>query len=105
MPVTQLDPDHDAAQREWRTVFGQIVRDRRRNLRMTQERLAEAAHCDRQTINRLENGHHAASFERICWLAVALHVEPGALFPQVLPASPPQPAPLPRRYPERRRTA
>src|SRR6185312_8435420 len=104
MPVTQLDPEQDTEQREWREAFGQIVRGKRKRLGMSQEQLAEAAHCDRQTINRMENGHHAAAFDRICWVAAALQVEPGDLFPPILGPQQ-QPTPLPRRYPARQRSA
>jgi transcriptional regulator with XRE-family HTH domain len=103
MPVTQLDPDQDAEQAEWRRVFGTIVRGKRKRLGLSQEHLADAAHCDRQTVNRLELGRHAASFDRICWIAAALQCEPGDLFPPITAAqSPSAPTRLPQRYPARR---
>jgi transcriptional regulator with XRE-family HTH domain len=103
MPVTQLDPEQSTEQAEWRKAFGQIVRGKRNRLGLSQEELAEAAHCDRQTINRLENGRHAAPFERICWLAAALQCEPGELFPPTLRPRQTQPTSLPRREPGQHR--
>lgn len=46
----------------------------------TQERLAEASGFDRKTINRIENGQHSPSLDRVFVLAYALGVEPVELF-------------------------
>jgi transcriptional regulator with XRE-family HTH domain len=60
-----------------RLTFGQVVRRHRKAMRVdgrrvSQERLAEQAGCDRQSINRIENGAYSPSLDRMHRLADAL---------------------------------
>ena len=52
----------------------------RQRLEWTQEKLAEASGLDRKTINRIENGRHSPSLDRVLVLAYALGAEPRELF-------------------------
>lgn len=55
-----------------RLSFGQAVRARRKSLGLSQEKLAERAGCDRQSINRVENAQYSPSLDRVFRLADAL---------------------------------
>jgi transcriptional regulator with XRE-family HTH domain len=65
---------------EYRTHFGHRVAAIRELRQWTQEQLAEASGFDRKTINRIENGRHSPSLDRVFVLADALGVEPVELF-------------------------
>lgn len=65
---------------EDRARFGRCVATIRHEVGWTQETLAEASGFDRKTINRIENGRHSPSLDRVLVLAYALDVEPGDLF-------------------------
>jgi transcriptional regulator with XRE-family HTH domain len=65
---------------EDRALFGHRVATIRQQADWTQERLAEASGFDRKTINRIENGRHSPSLDRVLILAYALGVEPIELF-------------------------
>lgn len=55
-----------------RLSFAATVRARRKSLGLSQEKLAEKAGCDRQSINRVENAAYSPSLDRIFKLADAL---------------------------------
>jgi putative transcriptional regulator len=80
-PVDAKDP----RTRERIVRFGEVVRVRRRALGLSQEKLAERAGCDRQTINRVENAAFSPSLPRIFRLADALGVTPADLFVPEVP--------------------
>ncbi len=63
-----------------RLAFGKAVRTRRKALGLSQERLAERAGCDRQSINRVENAAYSPSLDRVFRLADALGVSLSDLF-------------------------
>ncbi|MEO6087309.1 MAG: helix-turn-helix transcriptional regulator [Umezawaea sp.] len=65
---------------ENRVRFGHRVATLRLDADWTQEQLAEASGFDRKTINRIENGRHSPSLDRVFVLAIALGVEPVELF-------------------------
>ncbi len=65
---------------ENRARFGHRLAALRLTADWTQEQLAEASGFDRKTINRIENGRHSPSLDRVFVLAVALGVEPVELF-------------------------
>lgn len=65
---------------EDRARFGHRVAALRQQVDWTQEKLAEASGFDRKTINRIENGRHSPSLDRVLILAYALGVEPIELF-------------------------
>lgn len=56
--------------------WGNVVRDRRRDLRLSQSALANAIGTSRQWVVRFENGHAAtATVEHILRLAAALDLD------------------------------
>lgn len=57
-----------------RHAFGDAVRVHRKALGLSQEKLAERAGCDRQSINRIENAAYSPSLDRVFLLADALGV-------------------------------
>lgn len=61
-------------------MFGEVVRARRKSLGLSQEKLAEKAGCDRQSINRVENAAYSPSLDRLFKLADALGVSMSDLF-------------------------
>jgi putative transcriptional regulator len=63
-----------------RLAFGRAVRDARKAAGLQQWRLAELAGCDRQTINRVENGAYSPSLDRVWRLAAALNMPLSDLF-------------------------
>ena len=63
-----------------RALFGHRVAELRAQVGWTQERLAEVSGFDRKTINRIENGRHSPSLDRVLVLAYSLGVEPVELF-------------------------
>lgn len=76
MPASPVDP----RLAEHRAQFGHRIAALRQRVDWTQERLAEASGFDRKTINRIENGRHSVSLDRIFVLAYTLGVEPIDLF-------------------------
>lgn len=64
----------DPATLNRRLAFGAAVRDARTAAGIPQWRLAELAGCDRQSINRIENGAYSPSLDSLWRLADALHV-------------------------------
>jgi transcriptional regulator with XRE-family HTH domain len=55
-----------------RRAIGDRIRAERRATGISQERLAELCGADRQTINRIEQGHHAARIDTLIRIAAAL---------------------------------
>ena len=76
MPASPVDPRLAAH----RALFGHRLAVLRQRAEWTQEKLAEASGFDRKTINRIENGRHSVSLDRIFVLAYTLGVEPIDLF-------------------------
>jgi transcriptional regulator with XRE-family HTH domain len=65
---------------ENRTRFGHRIAALRLQRDWTQEQLAEASGFDRKTVNRIENGRHSPSLDRVFILADALGIQPPELF-------------------------
>lgn len=67
-----------ASQPEWviahRRAIGEHIRTTRRAQRVSQELLAERAGMDRQTINRIEQGHQSPILDSLIRIAAALDV-------------------------------
>lgn len=57
-----------------RRVIGDHIRAARLEANLTQEKLAELAGLDRQSINRIEQGHQAALIDNLIRIAHALNV-------------------------------
>ena len=57
-----------------------MVRAKRKSLGLSQEKLAEKAGCDRQSINRVENAGYSPSLDRVFKLADALGMSLSDLF-------------------------
>lgn len=57
-----------------RRAIGDRIRAARRPAKLSQEGLAEKVGVDRQTINRIEMGHHAARIDTLLLIADALDV-------------------------------
>ena len=72
-----------------RLAFGRAVRVRRKALGLSQEKLAERAGCDRQSINRVENAAYSPSLDRVFLLADALGVGLAELLGDIDEAHPP----------------
>jgi len=68
--------------------FGRVIRELRKNLNLTQERLAEM--CDRHPvfISELERGHRSPSLDTILRLSEALKVSPSDLMELAFPSDP-----------------
>lgn len=69
MPPTEPPPDWVLARRR---ALGARIRATRTAQRISQERLGELAGTDRQTINRIEQGHHATRIDTLFRIAHAL---------------------------------
>jgi DNA-binding XRE family transcriptional regulator len=67
----------------WRMIIGQNIRVLRKAHRWSQQRLAEEAGCDRQSINRVERAAYSPSCDRLARMAAALGVAPAALWREV----------------------
>ena len=61
-------------------VFGKRIKELRERKKLTQEKLAEKAGLDLQTISRIETGYYFTSFENLEKLANALDVTMADLF-------------------------
>lgn len=57
-----------------RRAIGDHIRSVRREANLTQEKLAELSGMDRQSINRIEQGHQAAIIDNLIRIADALNV-------------------------------
>jgi putative transcriptional regulator len=69
-----VPPSPNASVQRRRLSFAAVVRARRKSLGLSQEKLAEKAGCDRQSINRIENAAYSPSLDRIFKLADALEL-------------------------------
>jgi transcriptional regulator with XRE-family HTH domain len=76
----RVPPSPNPSVQRRRLAFGQVVRIRRKALGLSQEKLAERAGCDRQSINRVENAAYSPSLDRVFRLADALGVSLSELF-------------------------
>jgi ribosome-binding protein aMBF1 (putative translation factor) len=75
-----MDTDLTPAQSVVRS-WGTNLRDRRRELKMSQTTLANRIHCDQTTISRLERGEGVWTPEVMLVLAVTLNQRVARLFP------------------------
>ncbi|WP_405399137.1 helix-turn-helix transcriptional regulator [Streptomyces microflavus] len=71
MPPTEPPPDWVLTRRR---TLGDRIRSARLSLHLSQERLGELSGQDRQTINRIEQGHHATRIDTLYRIAHALNV-------------------------------
>lgn len=62
-----------------RRALGDRLRDLRRARKLTQEKLAELAGMDRQTVNRIEQGHQSALVDNLIQILAALDAAFGDL--------------------------
>ncbi|WP_405143260.1 helix-turn-helix transcriptional regulator [Paenibacillus sp. FSL H7-0942] len=61
-------------------IFGEIIRNRRLELNISQENLALKADMDRSYVSEIERGHKNPSLSKILALATALQLKPHELF-------------------------
>lgn len=78
-------PKSDPETAEASLTFGKRARILRKTRRpdyepLSQEKLADRAGCDRQSVNRVENAAYSPSLMRVFRLAKALRVHPALLF-------------------------
>ncbi|HZI32125.1 MAG TPA: helix-turn-helix transcriptional regulator [Candidatus Binatia bacterium] len=69
-----------AFKREYRKIFGETVRARRKALDMSQEKLAEKAELHHNYIGEVERGEKAATIDTIVKIANALGIRARDLF-------------------------
>ena len=69
--------------RERRLRFGDVVRERRAELGLSQEALAERCGVDRKSISRVETGTFSPSLDRVWRLADGLDLPISALFAEL----------------------
>lgn len=62
-----------------RRAIGDRIRDVRRARKLSQEALAEMAGLDRQSVNRIEQGHQAALLDNLIRILAALEAPFGDL--------------------------
>ncbi|MGI2295956.1 helix-turn-helix domain-containing protein [Paenibacillus sp. GXUN7292] len=62
--------------------FGIVIKDRRKELKITQEQLSLYTRIDRSYISEIENGIKNPSLTTILMLARALHLKPSELLKQ-----------------------
>ncbi|WP_339285703.1 helix-turn-helix transcriptional regulator [Paenibacillus sp. FSL R5-0486] len=61
-------------------IFGEIIRNRRLELNISQESLALKADMDRSYVSEIERGHKNPSLSKILALTTALKLNPHELF-------------------------
>ncbi len=76
--------------------FGRRIYERRKEIQMTQEQLAEAMHVSRQTVSHWENGRRQPDEATLAAVWAALGVAPEAVCPASQPADAPV-TPAPRK--------
>jgi transcriptional regulator with XRE-family HTH domain len=76
----RVPPSPNPSVQRRRLSFGAVVRAKRKSLGLSQEKLAEKAGCDRQSINRVENAAYSPSLDRVFKLADALGMSLSDLF-------------------------
>lgn len=59
--------------------FGTVLRELRRERKLSQEMMAERGHCSRPHLSRLETGRNSPSLSMVFQLAAALELEPEEL--------------------------
>ncbi len=69
--------------RERRLRFGDVVRERRAELGLSQEALAERCGVDRKSISRVETGTFSPSLDRVWRLADGLDLPISTLFAEL----------------------
>jgi len=74
--------------RERRLRFGDVVRERRTELGLSQEALAERCGVDRKSISRVETGTFSPSLDRVWVLADGLDVPISQLFAEITEPAP-----------------
>jgi len=57
-----------------------VIYDKRTELEMTQQRLADLCSVDRKTINRIENGHFSPNLDTLVRMFTVLGIESSAVF-------------------------
>lgn len=67
---------------DYQKVFGLRVRELRKEMKFSQERLASIAGLDRSYLGGIERGRRNPSLKNICEIARALGVAPADLFPR-----------------------
>jgi transcriptional regulator with XRE-family HTH domain len=65
-------------------IFGKNLKEKRAEVSMTQERLAELAEIDRTYIYRIENGQRTPSLSIVIRLAHAFKLSPGQFLDKML---------------------
>lgn len=65
---------------DFRTAFGQVLRDARKSVPMSQEALAEAAGLHNNTISKMERGELSPSVDTVVLVCAAMGYEPWQLF-------------------------
>lgn len=68
-------PTPSVTQRAQRASFGKRIRERRKQVGLSQERLAQVADLDRTYVGSVERGERNVSLDNIYRLAAALNVE------------------------------
>lgn len=64
---------------DFRTAFGQVLRDARKSVPMSQEALAEAAGLHNNTISKMERGELSPSVDTVVLVCAAMGYEPWQL--------------------------
>ncbi len=75
-----MTSSHNRKRTPVRIAFGKIVRDRRRDMDLTQEELAERANLHPTYIGSVERGERNIALENIIALAKGLECSPRDLF-------------------------
>lgn len=73
---------------DYQKFFGKRVRELRKEMRFSQERLAKIAGLDRSYLGGIEQGRRNPSLKNIVAIATALGVTPADLFPKKLAKTP-----------------
>jgi putative transcriptional regulator len=60
--------------------LAQVIYNRRTNLNVTQESLANNIGVDRKTINRIENGHFSPNLDTLVRIFTALDIKSNSVF-------------------------
>ena len=72
-------PKFGKSKKSSQLVVGEVIRQQRRRLGMTQGQLAALIKARSDSISRIERGHHQPSLARLEKIASALGISPGAL--------------------------
>jgi transcriptional regulator with XRE-family HTH domain len=77
-----MSSSHNRKKTRVRSAFGKIVRQKRQELEMTQEKLAEKANLHPTYVGSIERGERNIALENILALAKALKCSPREFFPE-----------------------